>query len=71
MCERGNRLNTLLLHDSALNNILIIVPRRSCIKLTIFNGVCSTIILIQARIQKFTLVGAPWIGEGSGDRQGR
>ena len=25
----------------------------------------------QARIQEFTLVGAPWIGEGSGDRQGR
>ena len=24
----------------------------------------------QARIQEFTLVGAPWIGEGSGDRQG-
>ena len=23
----------------------------------------------QARIQEFTLVGAPWIGEGSGDRQ--
>ena len=25
---------------------------------------------VQARIQEFTLVGAPWIGEGSGDRQG-
>ena len=25
---------------------------------------------MQARIQEFTLVGAPWIGEGSGDRQG-
>ena len=24
----------------------------------------------QARIQEFTLVGAPWIGDGSGDRQG-
>ena len=24
----------------------------------------------QARIQEFTLVGVPWIGEGSGDRQG-
>ena len=25
----------------------------------------------QARIQEFTLVGAPWKGEGSGDRQDR
>ena len=25
---------------------------------------------VQARIQEFTLVGAPWIGEGSGDGQG-
>ena len=25
---------------------------------------------VQARIQEFTLVDAPWIGEGSGDRQG-
>ena len=25
---------------------------------------------LQARIQEFTLVGAPWIDEGSGDRQG-
>ena len=24
----------------------------------------------QARIQEFTLVGTPWIGEGSGDHQG-
>ena len=24
---------------------------------------------LQARIQEFTLGGAPWIGEGSGDRQ--
>ena len=25
---------------------------------------------VQARIQEFTLGGAPWIGEGSWDRQG-
>ena len=32
----------------------------------LFENVCAS----QARIQEFTLVGAPWIGEGSGDRQG-
>ena len=36
-----------------------------CVEET-FKSCCAC----QARIQEFTLVGAPWIGEGSGDRQG-
>ena len=31
---------------------------------------CTIVYHYQARIQEFTLGVAPWIGEGSGDRQG-
>ena len=58
-----------LLTDGTLNNCFI----------TVYLILFHTLYIIsvsgyfepcQARIQEFTLVGAPWIGEGSGDRQG-